>query len=72
MPEGTAAGVAAKAGQVLAQVPKVEVVGTGPPNVASVVLPKAGWPGAQVEAWAGAGAACFPPLEPGEAPEGKV
>lgn len=41
MPEETTAGLAAKAGQVLAWVPKGEVVGSEPPQVACVVLPKA-------------------------------
>ena len=45
---------------VLACVPKVACV---------VVLPGAGWPGVEVGAWAGAAAACFPPLESGGAPE---
>ena len=51
---------AAVAELVLACVPKVACV---------VVLPGAGWPGVEVGAWAGAAAACFPPLESGGAPE---
>ena len=39
------------------------------PEVACVVLSRAGWPGVEVGALAGAGAACFPPLESGGAPE---
>lgn len=69
MTEGTTAGVGARAGQELAGVPKVQVVGSEPPAVACVVLPKVGWSGAQVGDWAGAGAACLPPLEPGMVPD---
>lgn len=61
VPEGPTARLAGKAGQVWACVPKVDVVCDGPPRVPWVVLPKAGWPGAEVVAWAGAGAACLPP-----------
>lgn len=56
-PEGPTPGVEAKAGQVLAWVLKVEVVDTEAPKGACVVLPKAGWSGAEVGAWAGAGEA---------------
>lgn len=60
MPEGKIAGVAAKGGQVLLWVPKLEGVHNEPPKAARVLLLKAGWPGAEVGARAGAGASPFP------------
>lgn len=67
--EGTATEVKAKTGLVMSWAPKVEVVGHEPPKVVCMVLPKDDWPGAEVGAWAWARAVCFPPLEPGGAPE---
>lgn len=69
MPEKTTAGVVAKAGLVLAWVPKKQVVGIEAHKVPWVMLPKAGWPGAEVVACAGDRAACFPPLGPSGPPE---
>lgn len=59
VPEGPTVEVAAKASPVPACVPKG----------ACVVLPRAGWPGVRIGAWAGAEAAGSPPLESEGAPE---
>lgn len=60
VPEGKIAGVAARPGQVLLWVPKMEGVGVATRKAAHVVLSPAGWPGAGVGARGGAGAARVP------------